>query len=294
MSTGSLVWFSARLRLFFSLPDTPPRTSSVDESRDMSRLYRLCGKVFFGGAPVSWFLVVIAPTSQTSTAGHAHTPTTPSQARFFSLQWPPLQIHQAMHFLSIPVWCPLLRHHIFNTVPPSSSTLCTSVYGINALHFAAAAVDATLLGAMHQDVHLSTVNPTASSHTLLHIACLPFDDTQFNILSHAMASSNHDVHTLSPPLYSESLNISQLRQSSSPEFCHLEPRTRRPREICYPSPAFDVDLQRPVTVKKKAPNFLLIYWDAARSWTTVENKVGYNAVDLYDLGQSFFPSQTPR
>ncbi|KAK4622526.1 hypothetical protein CLAFUR0_06569 [Fulvia fulva] len=108
--------------------------------------------------------------------------------------------------------------------PTSTLLTTTPIFKINALHFAAAALDTTLLIAMLEYINLSQITPTALGHTLLHLACLPLDDTFVNVFSQAIANSIHHVRTPSTDWQSEEIGffryVNQARENS--EIANIE------------------------------------------------------------------------
>lgn len=93
----------------------------------------------------------------------------------------------------------------------------TPIYSCHILHIAAATLNLDLfrhiceaVGADAKD--LSTLAPTALGHTVLHIACLPRDDSCINIHSQKIYESIHEVRTLS-----DTWQPLKLRPHASPQ-----------------------------------------------------------------------------
>ena len=73
----------------------------------------------------------------------------------------------------------------------------TPVYDVSILHFAVARLDLHLLKRIAVDVPLSNAGRTALGHTLLHIACLPLDESWVQTHSEPIFKSCHETRNLS-------------------------------------------------------------------------------------------------
>ena len=74
----------------------------------------------------------------------------------------------------------------------------TPIYNVHILHFATALLSPSLLVRVSASKSLKNAGKTALGHTLLHVACLPLDDTYIQISSEKVYQSIHNVCTLSP------------------------------------------------------------------------------------------------
>ncbi|MCJ1469873.1 hypothetical protein MMC07_008517 [Pseudocyphellaria aurata] len=77
-------------------------------------------------------------------------------------------------------------------------SLRTPRYATHTLHFAAAHLSVGLLQHLAAATPLADAGTTALGHTLLHIICLPLDDTHLNVFARSVFRSVHHVRTLSP------------------------------------------------------------------------------------------------
>ena len=73
----------------------------------------------------------------------------------------------------------------------------TPIYNVHILHFATALLSPSLLVSVSASIALNNAGTTALGHTLLHVACLPLDDTYIQIFSEKIYQSIHSVRTLS-------------------------------------------------------------------------------------------------
>ena len=71
--------------------------------------------------------------------------------------------------------------------------LKTPVMNVHHLHFAAGNLDLRMLRRIIQDIPLSAAGETALGHTVLHVACLPFDTSFICIYSPKVYASVHDI-----------------------------------------------------------------------------------------------------
>ena len=74
----------------------------------------------------------------------------------------------------------------------------TPIYNVHILHFATALLSPSLLVSVSASIALNNAGTTALGHTLLHVACLPLDDTYIQIFSERVYQSIHNVRTFSP------------------------------------------------------------------------------------------------
>ena len=75
--------------------------------------------------------------------------------------------------------------------------LRTPVFNVHILHFVTALLSFALLERVAASIPLSNAGTTALGHTLLHVACMPSDDTYIQIYSEKVYQSIHNVRTLS-------------------------------------------------------------------------------------------------
>lgn len=103
--------------------------------------------------------------------------------------------------------CTLLRDH------GADSPITTPVLNTHALHFAAAHLRIDPTEATRQDLSGAAAPVANTGHTLLHIACLPFDRGHIQTSSGKISQSIHDIRYMSPvsrrasrtiPTYNES------------------------------------------------------------------------------------------
>lgn len=87
-------------------------------------------------------------------------------------------------------------------LPATYLSARSPIYSCHILHIAAATLHLDLFSHICEAVgsdakDLSTLAPTALGHTVLHIACLPRDDSCINVHSRKIYESVHEVRTLS-------------------------------------------------------------------------------------------------
>ncbi|KAA8894559.1 hypothetical protein FN846DRAFT_1025005 [Sphaerosporella brunnea] len=76
-------------------------------------------------------------------------------------------------------------------------SLRNPIYEVHILHLAAANLSTEQLAAIEKKTPLNTAATTALGHTLLHIACLPYDVNYVNVWSEKIYRSIHDLRSLS-------------------------------------------------------------------------------------------------
>ena len=74
----------------------------------------------------------------------------------------------------------------------------TPIYNVHILHFATVLLSPSLLVRVLASTTLDNTGTTSLGHTLLHVACLPLDNTYIQISSEKVYQSIHNVRTLSP------------------------------------------------------------------------------------------------
>lgn len=90
-----------------------------------------------------------------------------------------------------------LKHPAYDLLAPHTDlSLTTPIYNVHILHFAAATLSLDLLLKVAEDTPLSNAPPTALLHTLLHIVCLPLNDTYINHHSPKCHASIHELRCL--------------------------------------------------------------------------------------------------
>ncbi|MCJ1344737.1 hypothetical protein MMC31_002940 [Peltigera leucophlebia] len=90
--------------------------------------------------------------------------------------------------------------------PHSDLTLTTPIYNIHILHLAAATLSLDIFLQVAKTISLDTVPPTALLHTLLHIVCLPLNDSYINHHSAKCHSSIHELRCLDRNSRNETLH----------------------------------------------------------------------------------------
>ncbi|KAF2167830.1 hypothetical protein M409DRAFT_21977 [Zasmidium cellare ATCC 36951] len=78
--------------------------------------------------------------------------------------------------------------------PLADSSIVTPVLKVHVLHFAIAQLDLNLIDVI--GLPLSAAMPTALGHTLLHVACMPRDESQLQMFAPKVRQSVHDMRTL--------------------------------------------------------------------------------------------------
>ena len=107
-------------------------------------------------------------------------------------------------------------------------SISTPVLNVHALHFAVAQHRIDLFDAIR--LHSSGVAPvTNMGHTLLHIACLPFNSDQIQSSAPKISQSTHDVRAMSPK-FRWSSRLSTTYNDVGEESVKLSPQYR---EICF-------------------------------------------------------------
>lgn len=89
--------------------------------------------------------------------------------------------------------------HLIAQNPSTNLALTTPIYEISPLHLAVATLSLSLLHSVTHFLPLNTAitpRPTALRHNLLHIACLPLDDTHINHHSAKCHASIHEIRCL--------------------------------------------------------------------------------------------------
>jgi hypothetical protein len=111
----------------------------------------------------------------------------------------------------------------------ADTSISTPVLNVHALHFAVAQLRVDLINAIRQSS--SAVAPvTNMGHTLLHIACLPFNEDQIQSSAPKILQSIHDIRALSPK-FRWSSRLSTTYDEVGEETVKLSPTYR---EICFP------------------------------------------------------------
>ncbi|KAI9826486.1 MAG: hypothetical protein M1819_007335 [Sarea resinae] len=122
--------------------------------------------------------------------------------------------------------------HGFDILTPHSNlTLRTPIFGCHILHLAVATLDLDLLrhvlGAFDNfQTAMNQVLPTSLGHTLLHIACLPLDDTTVNLHSLPIYKSIHEFRTPNTAWKRQNLRPSQPQESPLLRGGSVQYRTR--------------------------------------------------------------------
>ncbi|KAK2749617.1 hypothetical protein FQN57_005839 [Myotisia sp. PD_48] len=80
--------------------------------------------------------------------------------------------------------------------PYADHSLRTKVFSVHILHLAVATHNLPWIRKVEENAPLSSAGATALGHTLLHIACLPRDESQINSLSLKIDQSIHDTRVL--------------------------------------------------------------------------------------------------
>lgn len=79
----------------------------------------------------------------------------------------------------------------------ADTSICTPVLSVHALHFAVAQLRVDLFDAVR--LHSSGPAPvTSMGHTLLHVACLPFNKDQIQRSAPKISQSIHDIRAIAP------------------------------------------------------------------------------------------------
>lgn len=118
---------------------------------------------------------------------------------YFPLSTITRSLNATMYALTLPA---LPRILLDLLLPATDLSARTPIYNCHILHIAAATLSLDVfshiseaVGPVAQD--LSSLSPTAIDHTVLHIACLPRDDSCINVHSQKIYESIHEVRTLS-------------------------------------------------------------------------------------------------
>lgn len=90
--------------------------------------------------------------------------------------------------------------------PHSDFTRTTPIYGIHILHFAAATLSLDVFLEVAKNMSFETVPPTALLHTLLHVVCLPLNDTYINHHSAKCHASIHEFRCLDRSTQNQTLH----------------------------------------------------------------------------------------
>lgn len=80
--------------------------------------------------------------------------------------------------------------------PHTDLTLTTPIYNIHILHLAAATLSLDIFLQVGKTIPLDTAPPTALLHTVLHIVCLPLNDSYINHHSAKCHASIHELRCL--------------------------------------------------------------------------------------------------
>ncbi|KAI9775111.1 MAG: hypothetical protein M1839_001422 [Geoglossum umbratile] len=81
--------------------------------------------------------------------------------------------------------------------PRADLKLRTPVFDVHILHVAVATLALPVIRRVAADIPLSAAGVTALKHSLLHIACLPLEDTHVNFYSEKIHQSIHEMRILS-------------------------------------------------------------------------------------------------
>ncbi|KAK6434156.1 hypothetical protein LTR95_009666 [Oleoguttula sp. CCFEE 5521] len=82
-------------------------------------------------------------------------------------------------------------YRLLQSHPDFRPDILTPVYGVHSLHFAVAQLNAELLDVI--GLPLASASCTSIGHTLLHIACLPYDEDVIETSGPKAAASYHDT-----------------------------------------------------------------------------------------------------
>lgn len=192
----------------------------------------------------------------------------------------------------------------------TNRNLRTPIFNVHILHFATALLSLALLRKVTASIPLGNAGTTALGLTLLHVACMPFDDTHIQIYSEKVHQSIHNVRTLSTswmPL--ELLPHEQNRKdglirnyqgighlqapSKTDDAAQVEVVELLLRSSTQQVEATDVDGNSPmhyVTGNRVVNEELLRMLRAAvggeHSWVNQKNRWGWTPRDLYQDGKS--------
>lgn len=99
-------------------------------------------------------------------------------------------------------------------------SITTPFFNVHALHFAAARLDIALMEAIRRDLRgpSSPAPVTNTGHTLLHIACLPFNRGHIQTSSVKILQSIHDIRYMSPVFKRASRSIPTYNDSGEEEW----------------------------------------------------------------------------
>ncbi|KAL8995731.1 MAG: hypothetical protein Q9169_004589 [Polycauliona sp. 2 TL-2023] len=119
----------------------------------------------------------------------------------------------------------------------------TPVYNVSLVHFAVARLDMSILKTVTTDVSLSVAGRTALGHNLLHIACLPLDESWVQMHSLPIFTSCRETRNLSELEivsegagdYLHARKILKERKSRVPKFSGLRGRKRSARFSTRPT-----------------------------------------------------------
>lgn len=103
-------------------------------------------------------------------------------------------------------------------------SITTPVLNTHALHFAVAQLRIDLMEAIMQDLSGAAAPVTTMGHTLLHIACLPFNRGHIQTSSGKISKSIHDIRYMSPVFRRASRTIPTYNDSGEENF-FCEPAT---------------------------------------------------------------------
>lgn len=98
------------------------------------------------------------------------------------------------------VYCDPWNEEAYNAIsghPLADLGIRTPIYDVSILHFAVARLDLTLLETVAADLKLEKARETALGHSLLHIACLPLDESWIQMHSEPIFKSCHETRNLS-------------------------------------------------------------------------------------------------
>ena len=110
----------------------------------------------------------------------------------------------------------------------ADASICTPVLSVHALHFAVAQLRVDLFDAVR--LHSSGPAPvTSMGHTLLHVACLPFNEDQIQHSAPKISQSIHDIRAMSPKSRWSS-RLATTYNDVGEENVKLSPQYR---EICF-------------------------------------------------------------
>lgn len=91
----------------------------------------------------------------------------------------------------------LEAYDLLLSYPHTNRDLRTPVFNVHVLHFTAALTSLALLEKVAALIPLGNAGATSLGHTLLHIACMPLDDTYIQFYSEKVHQSIHNVRTFS-------------------------------------------------------------------------------------------------